>query len=132
MENMQNTIGLKEATTSVGPGNIVKNHLRSFQENNLEALMSDYTSKSVLITQVATYTGREEINAFFADLMLHFPKQLSSLKLDNLVVNEELVYIVWHAKTPSLEVPLGSDTFMIKDGKIAQQTFVGQLNFIPR
>jgi hypothetical protein len=94
--------------------------------------MSDYTSKSVLITQVATYTGPGRNKCFFADLMLHFPKQQFSLKLDNLVVNEELVYIVWHAKTPSLEVPLGSDTFMIKDGKIAQQTFVGQLNFIPR
>jgi len=41
-----------------------------------------------------------------------------------------MVYIVWHAKTPRLEVPIGSDTFVIKDGKIYQQTFVGQLNFI--
>jgi hypothetical protein len=40
------------------------------------------------------------------------------------------VYLVWKAKTPSLHVPMGSDTFIIKDGKISQQTFVGQLNFI--
>ena len=109
---------------------IVMHHLSSFQDNNLEAVVSDYTTESILITQDATYTGLEEIKNFFAGLMPHFPKQKSSFQLDKLIVNNDLVYIVWHAKTPSLQVPLGSDTFIIKDGKIYQQTFVGQLNFI--
>ena len=109
---------------------VVMRHLNSFLDNNLEAVMSDYTNESVLITQGATYTGLEEIRVFFVGLSMHFPQQKSNLVLDKVVANDDLVYIVWHAKTPSLQVPIGSDTFIIKDGKIYRQTFAGQLNFI--
>jgi hypothetical protein len=110
--------------------NIILHHLHSFQDNDLEALMSDYTKESVLITQTADFTGPEEIRAFFVDLMTHFPKQKSSFELDKLVAYNGLVYIVWHATTPSLEVSLGTDTFIIKEGKIHQQTFAGKLTFL--
>jgi hypothetical protein len=110
--------------------NIIIHHLQSFQDNDLDALMSDYTNESVLITENATYTGPEEIRAFFVDLMRHFPPLQSSFKLDKIAVNYGLVFIVWHAITPSLEVPLGTDTFILKSGKIVQQTFAGELNFI--
>ena len=109
---------------------IVMRHLNSFLDNNLEAVLSDYTHESVLITQSGTYSGLEEIGTFFIGLNIHFPQQNSHFALDKLIANNDLVYIVWHAKTPSLHVPLGSDTFIIKDGKIHQQTFVGQLDFI--
>ena len=109
---------------------VVMHHLTSFLDNNLEAVLSDYTNESVLITQAATYTGLEEISAFFVGLNKHFPLQKTNLVLDKMVANDDMVYIVWHAETPSLHIPIGSDTFIIKDGKIHQQTFVGQLNFI--
>lgn len=110
--------------------NVVMNHLNSFISNNIDALLSDYTNESVLITQSATYSNLEEIRAFFVDLNLHFAQQTSDFVLDKVVAYNDLVYITWHAKTPTLQVPLGSDTFIIKDSKIYQQTFVGQLNFI--
>lgn len=109
---------------------VVIHHLNSFQANDLDAVMSDYSNESVLITQDATFSGLVEIRNFLAGLMLHFPKNKSSLELDKLAVNDTMVYIVWHAITPSLNVVLGSDTFIVKEGKIFQQTFVGQLQFI--
>jgi len=74
----QNTDGTKETTLNDASRNIIMHHLNSFLDNDLEAVVSDYTNESVLITQVATYTGPEEIKAFFAGLMMHFPKQKSS------------------------------------------------------
>ena len=121
---------IKTTTADEISKEVVQNHLNSFLNNDLEALMSDYTNESVLITQDTTFTGIEEIRVFFVGLIMHFPQQLSNLVLDKLVANNDLVYIVWHAKTPSLQVPIGSDTFIIRDSKIYQQTFVGQLNFI--
>lgn len=109
---------------------IITHHLQSFQDNELEALMRDYTDESILVTPEKTYTGPEEIRSFFIDLMVHFPIEGSSFDLDTLVVEDELAYIVWHAKTPSLTVPLASDTFILKEGKIHQQTFFGDLRFI--
>ena len=108
---------------------VIMHHLSSFQNNDLEAVISDYTDQSVLITQAATYTGIEEIRGFFTGLVIHFPKGKSEFELDKITYSDDMVYIVWHAKTPSLSVPIGSDTFMVKKGKIQQQTFVGLLEF---
>ena len=127
--NEQDTI-TEDTTLTTSSRDIIMHHLVSFQDNDLEAVVSDYTSESVLITQDATYTGREQIKVFFADLMLHFPKQKSRFEMDKVVVNGNLVYIVWHANTPSVDVPLGTDTFIVKGGKINQQTFAGELRFI--
>ena len=126
----QNRDGIKETALNDASRNIIMHHLSSFRDNDLEGVVSDYTNESVLITEDANYTGPVEIKAFFEDLMRHFPKQKSSFELDKVVVNDDLVYIIWHAKTPTLDVSLGSDTFIIKDGKIYQQTFVGDLKFI--
>ena len=110
--------------------NVLLRHLHSFGNNDLEALMSDYTEQSVLITHDKTYNGRNEIKTFFKELMTHFPKEDSNFKLEKLVVNDELGFIVWQASTPSLQVSLGTDTFLIKGGKIYQQTFAGQMKFL--
>ena len=123
----------KEATVSTSSRKIIERHLSNFlQDNDLEAVVSDYTDESILITQDATYRGTQDIRAFFDGLIKHFPKQQSSFELDKFVVNDELAYIIWHANTPSLDVPYGTDTFVIKDGKIHQQTFAAQLEFKPR
>ncbi|MDP4261356.1 MAG: nuclear transport factor 2 family protein [Bacteroidota bacterium] len=126
----QNTGATKEILQPDASSGIIMHHLSSFRDNDLEAVLSDYTNESVLVTQDATYKGPGEIKAFFAELMTHFPKQKSSFELDKMVTNDELVYIIWHANTPSLDVSLGSDTFIVKDGKILRQTFVGLMKFI--
>ena len=115
---------------TVTPKNVIMGHLGSFLNNDMVGVMSDYTDESVLITQEATYVGKEEIKGFFDSLIVHFPKQGSAFELDKIVVRDELVFIVWHAKTPAVEVSMGTDTFIVKNGKIWQQTFAGQLSFI--
>jgi predicted SnoaL-like aldol condensation-catalyzing enzyme len=109
---------------------VLLRHLSSFKNNDLQAVVSDYTNESILITQDAIYKGPSEIKVFFASLIKQFPKQSSSFELDKVIVDDELVYIVWHGKTPSLDVPFATDTFIIKNGKILRQTFAGQLEFI--
>ena len=108
---------------------LVMRHLSSFQQNDLEGVLADYTNESVFITQAATYTGVEEIRGFFSELIIHFPAGKSEFVLDKIATIDDMVYILWHAKTPGLTVPIGSDTFIVKECKIHQQTFVGQLEF---
>lgn len=108
--------------------NLLIRHLNSFIDHDLQALMLDYTDKSVFVTQDATYIGLNEIKGFFSNLLILFPKQETKFELDKMIVKDDLGFIVWHADTPSVLVPLGTDTFIIKDGKISQQTFVGQMN----
>jgi len=110
--------------------NFLMHHLNSFLSNDLEAVISDYTSESVLVTPTATYTGKKEIREFFAELVKYFPKQKSTFELDRTIISNNMIYIVWHAKSPIVNVAFGSDTFVIKDGKIYQQTYAAQLQFI--
>jgi ketosteroid isomerase-like protein len=129
MKNLESTAKVKQNTLSNISGDLLQRHLSSFQNNNLDALIADYTNESVLVTPDSSYKGPEEIKSFFTDLFIHFPKKESNFELDKMVVSDDLVYIIWHGVTPSLDVPFATDTFIIKNGKIHQQTFAGQLKF---
>ncbi len=117
-------------TSSDAMEQLLTHHLGSFQDNDLDALMSDYTEESVLITGDATFTGPAGIRSFFAGLIPLFPTGSTRLELDRMVVIDDLLFIVWHANTPTLKVTLGTDTLLVKDGKIHRQTFVGQMEQI--
>jgi len=107
---------------------IIIHHIDSFYNNDIEAVISDYTEESVIVTLEQTFKGLKEIRLFIKELVAFFPKGKTILILDTISVENDLGYIVWHAKTPKLDIPLGSGTFILKDGKIFQQTFVGQLD----
>ncbi|QEC70042.1 nuclear transport factor 2 family protein [Panacibacter ginsenosidivorans] len=130
MKNMQSLGKITETTRNDKSKELLQRHLGYFLDNNLKALITDYTNESVLIAHDTIYTGPEEIKGFFAKLMPHFPKQKSSFEIDETVINGDLVYIIWHGKTPSLDVPFATDTFIIKNDKIQQQTFAGQLKSV--
>jgi len=104
-------------------------HLRSFKENDLDAIVSDYTEESILVTQKRTYRGTGEIRSFFRDLIVDFPSANTVFDLDILVVYDELALIVWHAKTPTIQVIVGTDTFIVSGDKIKQQSFVDMVKF---
>jgi hypothetical protein len=129
MKNLQSTGKIKKNSQSDISGDLLQRHLSSFQNNNLEDLIADYTNESVLITPEGNYYGPDEIESFFTDLFIHFPKHQSKFELDKMVVNDDLVYIIWHGVTPTLTVPFATDTFIIRNGKIYQQTFAGLMNF---
>lgn len=119
-----------ENMDSASSMNFLMHHLNSFLSNDLDAVIADYTSESVLITPAATYTGIKEIREFFTELVKYFPKQKSKFELDRTVIKNEMLYIIWHAKSPVVNVDFGTDTFVLKDGKIHQQTYAAQLQFI--
>lgn len=106
---------------------IVLHHLSSFLAADINEVMTDYTENSKLITPNDVLSGKKEIMQFLSKLATHFPVGASNVKLERLITDENLAYIIWNAKTPTLEVNLASDTFLIEDGKILKQTFVGNI-----
>jgi len=106
---------------------IILNHLDSFYNHDIDSLLSDYTDESIVITLQNTFKGLKEIRTFITQFVVFFPRGETTLILDKLTVEDEVGYIVWHAKTPKIQVSLGSGTFIIKKGKILHQTIIGQL-----
>ena len=104
---------------------VLDHHWKTFQANDLEGTMADYTEESVLITPDRTYTGLDQIRENFVTAFALFPKDSTTLQLDKSVVHQDVGYIIWQGAAPTLTVSFGTDTFIIQNGKIIRQTFAG-------
>lgn len=107
---------------------VLDHHWQAFIQNDLEAVMADYSEESVLITPDATYKGLTEIRKNFENAFAKFPKAGTTFQLSKSVVDRDVSYILWQAKTPTFNLSFGTDTFVVRDGKIISQTFGGVVN----
>jgi len=108
---------------------VIMRHLQAFRENNLQSVMEDYSDSAVFITQQTTYTGKTAIRGFFEELIIHFPPDHTNFTLHTLAACNNMVLIIWEASTPTLSVMMGTDTFILSEGKIVQQTFAAHMNY---
>lgn len=104
---------------------VLDHHWEAFKNNDLEETMKDYTEESVLITPNATYNGLDEIRTNFVNAFKVFPKDSSTFTLDKSIVVKDVGYILWKSKTPTFNLTYGTDTFIIREGKIIRQTYAG-------
>lgn len=131
----QNTPGAQEAALSQDAPNtgisedktkeVLDHHWEAFSQNDMEAVMADYTEESVLITPDRTYKGLDEIRMNFENAFGAFPKDQTAFQLNKSVVEGDVAYILWQAKTPTFNLSYATDTFIIRDGKISSQTYAG-------
>jgi hypothetical protein len=99
---------------------VVEHHLGAAAEG-IDALMSDYTDQSVIITPDATFTGTAEITGFFEAFVAGLPEGfIDSFTVTKSVYVDEIGYVVWEAKPWFV---MGTDTFIVSDNKIMVQTF---------
>lgn len=108
--------------------NILNHHLSALVEQDLEAVMEDYEDDSVVITNMGSYRGLDEIEGLFENLLADFSQPGSELEVDQQEIEGELAYIIWHGETPTTTYKFATDTFLIRDGAIALQTFAGVIN----
>ena len=99
---------------------VLNSHLGAFAQG-LDAILADYAEASVLITPERVYRGLAEISGFFqAFLGGATPAFWASFQLHAQVVEADVAYITWSARPA---VPLATDTLVVRDGRIAVQTF---------
>lgn len=94
-------------------------HLQAFGEG-VDALLLDYTEDSVIFTDDGPVHGLAGARAFFEAYMSSLPTGFgAAFKLVRQDVEGEVAFIVWTAEP---FVPLGTDTFIVRGGKIVAQT----------
>lgn len=99
---------------------VLEHHLEAFYEG-IDAVMDDFSDESVIITSEATYRGLAEIRAFFTALIEGLPEGFDeAVKISRQEVVGEVAFLVWEAKP---WFPFCTDTFVVRNGKIAYQTF---------
>ncbi len=73
-------------------------------------------------------TGLDDIRAAFAGFYSGlFKPGTYEFTMDRTEVVGDVAYIVWHSVNEGAEVTLGTDTFVVRDGKIAVQTFAAKI-----
>ena len=104
---------------------VLEHHWRAFKENDLDAVMADYTEESILITPDSTYVGLDAIRENFINAFVAFPKDQDPLQLKKTIIEKDVAYIIWQANTSAFDLTFATDTFIIRNGKIIRQTYGG-------
>jgi hypothetical protein len=101
---------------------VVRKHLEAFvTQQGIAAILADYDEDARLYGEAKVYRGKREIEGFFAEFIGSLPAgAIDRFSLKTLRVDGSLAYITWSAGD---DIPLGTDTFVVRNGKIVSQTF---------
>ena len=106
---------------------VLDHHLKSFGEGDLEGILSDYALGAVLFTPDGPLRGAAAMRPLFQALIAEFGKPGAAFRLTRQSVEGDYGYIVWTAETADNVYEVASDTFVVRGGKIAAQSFAGKI-----
>ena len=106
---------------------VVDHHLKSFGEGDLKGILSDYAPGAILFTPEGPLRGIDAIRPLFQAMLAEFRKPGAAFSLKQQFVEGDYAYILWTAETADNVYELGTDTFVIREGKIVIQSFAGRI-----
>jgi ketosteroid isomerase-like protein len=101
---------------------VVRNHLEAFlKQKGVAAIVADYEEDARFFTESLIYQGKQDISGFFVNFIASLPSgAIDQFTLRSLLVDRNIAYITWSVGS---DIPLGTDTFVVTNGKIVSQTF---------
>lgn len=105
---------------------VFQSHVAAFTAGNLDAVLNDFSADAVVITPEGVFEGRAQIRTLYEGLLAEFGVidrgDSPGLNIDVLHVQQDMLFIVWHAESRHQVFPFGTDTFICKGGKFVRQT----------
>src|SRR5262249_36222881 len=101
---------------------VLTSHFAAVDSGDPARIAADYAADALLITPERTHRGRAAIEAYFRGF-LDWAKEnrvWDDFEMVRQEVEGEVTYIVWRA---GATVAMATDTFIIRGGQIAVQTF---------
>jgi hypothetical protein len=90
-------------------------------------ILSDYAPGAVLFTSDGPLRGADAIRPLFQAMIAEFGKPGAVFSLKTQSVEGEQAYILWTAETADNVSEVGTDTLVVRDGKIVVQSFAGKI-----
>ena len=106
---------------------VLDNHLRSFGEGDLNGILSDYAPGAVLFTPNGPLRGTDSIRPLFESMIAEFGKPGAVFNMKHQSVDGDYGYILWTAETADNVYEVGTDTFIVRNGKIVAQSYTGKI-----
>ena len=106
---------------------VLDHHVKCFGEGDLKGILSDYAPGAVLFTPDGPHKGADAIRPLFQAMFAEFGKPGAAFSMKQESVEGDYAYILWTAETADNVYELGTDTFVVRDGKIVAQSFAAKM-----
>ena len=106
---------------------VVDNHLKCFGEGDLGGILSDYAPGAVLFTSDGPLRGADAMRPLFQGMIAEFGRPGAVFRMKQQSVEGDYAYILWTAETADNMYEVATDTFVVRDGEIAAQSFAGKI-----
>ena len=94
---------------------VLERHMKALGAGDLAGIMDDYADDAVMVSGAEPTRGKAAIESFFSMVTANGPAEFNR---DVTVIEGDYAYITWHNDM----IAFGTDTFVIRDGKIVFQT----------
>lgn len=125
------TLAVLAATAQAAPAKpqttaaVWQHHIDTWTERDLAGILADYAPDAVMVVNNQVFRGPAEIRGVFVKLFDVFDRVTNHV-IDPAIVDGDVVYITWR----TTELPFGTDTFVIRDGKIEYQTIASTVDVL--
>jgi ketosteroid isomerase-like protein len=106
---------------------VLRRHVKCFQEGDLEGIVTDYSADAVLFTPNGPLKGHTAIREFFRSLIQEFGQPGTTFSMQLQSIDGDFGYALWSAETADNVYEMATDTHVVRDGKIVAQSFAGQI-----
>ena len=106
---------------------IVNHHVTCCGESDLEGILADYAPGAVLFAPDGPLKGADAMRPLFQAMFAECGKRGAVLSMKQQSVDGDYAYIVWSAETADDVYEVGSDTFVVRDGKIVAQSLAAKI-----
>ena len=113
--------------TGASTKDVLEHHLKCFGARDLDGILSDYAPDAVFFTPDGPLRGVDEIRPLFQTMLAEFSKPGAVHKMTHQSVERDYAYALWTAETADNVYELGTDTLVVRNGKIVAQSFAAKI-----
>lgn len=106
---------------------VFDHHVKSFGEGDLDAILADYSPSAIMFTPDGPLKGTDAIRPFFETLLAEFGQPGTAFSMKVLSIEGDFAYCIWTAETADNVYELGTDTLVVRDGRIVAQSYAGRV-----
>jgi ketosteroid isomerase-like protein len=110
------------------PKEVFEHHGAAIGKGDVDEILKDYTEDSVMFTKEGPLKGLKALRPAFEELVTKLmPPGGTSFEMKRMDILGDIVYICWSSESKHAKIPLGTDTFVIRNGKIVAQSFTAEI-----
>ena len=112
---------------------VLERHLKCLSAGDLAGFLAEYAPDAVVFRPVGfagaggIAKGFAEFRPAFSALFKEFARSGTRFEIRQQAIEGDYACIIWEAETEENIYELGSDTYVIKEGKIIFQSFAGKI-----